>query len=59
MLTSFGLFWTGEGAGVHWPGSDLAIPVLVAFFALVFFAFTASMRTLLPASASVTEEATP
>jgi uncharacterized membrane protein len=59
MLTSFGLFWTGEGAGVHWPGSDLAIPVLVGFFALVFFAFTAYMRTLLPTSASMTEEATP
>src|ERR1019366_7248012 len=22
MLTSFGLFWVGEGAGMHWPGSD-------------------------------------
>ena len=33
MLTSFGIFWVGEGAGVNWPGSDLAIPVLVGFFA--------------------------
>jgi uncharacterized membrane protein len=49
MLTSFGVFWVGEGAGVHWPGSDLAIPVLVGFFVIVFFAFTAYMRTLLPA----------
>jgi hypothetical protein len=49
MLTSFGVFWVGEGAGVHWPGSDLAIPVLVVFFAIVFFAFTAFMRTHLPA----------
>ena len=32
MLTSFGVFWVGEGAGVNWPGSDLAIPVLVGFF---------------------------
>ncbi len=61
MLTSFGVFWVGEGAGVHWPGSDLAIPVLVGFFAVVFFAFTAYMRTQLPASAAaaVPEEATP
>jgi uncharacterized membrane protein len=44
MLTSFGVFWTGEGAGVHWPGSDLAIPVLVAFFAAVFFAYSALLR---------------
>jgi len=52
MLTSFGVFWVGEGAGVHWPGSDLAIPVLVGFFVVVFFAFTAFMRTQLPAAAS-------
>jgi uncharacterized membrane protein len=65
MLTSFGVFWVGEGAGVHWPGSDLAIPVLVGFFVVVFFAFTAFMRTQLPAaaappsSASLPEKATP
>ena len=57
MLTSFGVFWVGEGAGVHWPGDDLAIPVLVGFFALVFFAFTAFMRTQLPTP--VTEKAAP
>jgi Ca2+/H+ antiporter, TMEM165/GDT1 family len=49
MLSSFGVFWVGEGAGVHWPGSDLAIPVLVGFFVVVYFAYTACMRTLLPA----------
>ncbi len=34
MLSSFGLFWSTEGAGAHWPGSDLAllgiVPALVA-----------------------------
>jgi uncharacterized membrane protein len=30
MLTSFGLFWTGEGAGVSWPGNDAALVALVA-----------------------------
>ena len=34
MLVSFGSFWAGEGVGVHWPGSDLAIPVLVGVYAL-------------------------
>ena len=48
MLTSFGIFWVGEGAGVNWPGSDLAIPVLVGFFLVVTLAFTAYMRTKLP-----------
>jgi uncharacterized membrane protein len=23
LLTSFGIFWGGEGAGVEWPGSDV------------------------------------
>lgn len=35
MLVSFGTFWSGEGVGVHWPGSDLALPVLVGVYALV------------------------
>jgi uncharacterized membrane protein len=35
MLVSFGTFWTGEGLGARWPGSDLAIPVLVGIYAAV------------------------
>jgi uncharacterized membrane protein len=57
MLSSFGVFWVGEGAGIHWPGSDLAIPVLVGFWLVVYFAYTALLRTLLPAPPkAVTEE---
>lgn len=37
MLVSFGSFWSGEGIGVRWPGSDLAIPVLVALYGAVTF----------------------
>lgn len=51
MLSSFGLFWVGEGAGVNWPGGDLAIPVLVAFWIVVTIGFTALMKTTLPAVA--------
>jgi uncharacterized membrane protein len=32
MLSAFGLFWTGEGFGVHWPGADLAILGFIALF---------------------------
>jgi uncharacterized membrane protein len=35
MLTSFGCFWTAEGAGAHWPGGDAALLVMIPGFALV------------------------
>jgi len=48
MLTSFGLFWVGEGAGAHWPGSDAAIIVLIGIFFLVTAGSIAWLRTLQP-----------
>jgi uncharacterized membrane protein len=35
MLSAFGLFWTGEGLGVAWPGADLAIVAIAAMFLAV------------------------
>jgi uncharacterized membrane protein len=32
MLSAFGVFWTGEGLGVDWPGQDLALFVFAAIF---------------------------
>ncbi|HEY2004138.1 MAG TPA: hypothetical protein VGH44_03390 [Candidatus Saccharimonadia bacterium] len=34
MLTSFGIFWGTEGAGVHWPGSDAALLGVVALMTI-------------------------
>jgi uncharacterized membrane protein len=31
MLSTFGIFWAGEGAGVTWPGSDASLIGLLAF----------------------------
>ena len=44
MLTSFGMFWGAEGAGAHWPGSDAAIPVLIALTLVVALALVALLR---------------
>ena len=40
MLTSFGIFWGAEGAGVSWPGQDSALLVLVPVVALVALCYT-------------------
>jgi len=32
MLSAFGVFWTGEGLGVEWPGHDLALFAFAAVF---------------------------
>jgi Ca2+/H+ antiporter, TMEM165/GDT1 family len=34
MLSTFGTFWAGEGLGVAWPGSDLAIIPLLGMYLL-------------------------
>jgi uncharacterized membrane protein len=31
MLTSFGIFWSAEGAGAHWPGADAALLGVLGF----------------------------
>ncbi len=44
MLTSFGVFWGGEGVGVSWPGSDLALLGVIGFFALVALVLVTDLR---------------
>jgi uncharacterized membrane protein len=44
LLSSFGIFWGGEGAGVEWPGGDVAILGVVAFVGLVSFVLTRELR---------------
>jgi uncharacterized membrane protein len=44
MLTSFGIFWGAEGAGVAWPGQDAALLVLVPVVALVALCYTLLLR---------------
>ena len=44
MLVSFGTFWSVEGVHGTWPGSDVAIPVLVAAYGLVAWLLVAALR---------------
>lgn len=49
MLTSFGIFWTGEGIGADWPGADFALLAIFAVVALVSFAIVRWLREAHPA----------
>jgi uncharacterized membrane protein len=44
LLAAFGVFWTGEGLGVAWPGDDLAIVLFAALFLTVALASVAWAR---------------
>ena len=44
MLSAFGIFWTGEGLGVSWPGADLAIVGFAVLFLAVGIASVALLR---------------
>jgi uncharacterized membrane protein len=44
MLTSFGTFWSAEGAGASWPGSDVFILVLIASVTALSFGLIAMLR---------------
>jgi uncharacterized membrane protein len=44
MLTAFGMFWSGEGAGVDWPGADGALPVLALGTAALALVLVSTLR---------------
>jgi uncharacterized membrane protein len=44
MLSSFGIFWSVEGVGVQWPGSDLSILGILVFLTVAALAFAAILR---------------
>lgn len=44
MLSAFGVFWTGEGLGVDWPGKDIALIVFAAIFLGAGLTIAATLR---------------
>ena len=47
MLTSFGMFWGGEGADAHWPGGESALIAIIPAVALFAVATVRSLRRYL------------
>jgi len=47
MLSAFGVFWTGEGLGIDWPGQDIALLA----FAVLFLSVGITTATMLRGSA--------
>jgi uncharacterized membrane protein len=44
LLTTFGTFWAAEGAGVSWPGDELALLGLLGFLAALAFFLVELLR---------------
>jgi uncharacterized membrane protein len=44
LLSSFGTFWAAEGAGVAWPGNDVAILGLLAGYILVSYGLVQALQ---------------
>ena len=44
MLTGFGTFWAGEGAGARWPGADAALRVLLPAIAVLAMLLATALR---------------
>jgi uncharacterized membrane protein len=60
MLTSFGVFWGGEGVHARWPGSDAALLVIIPVVLLFAVSTVALLRRFLgtqPAAAQATVSA--
>lgn len=57
LLTSFGIFWGAEGAGIEWPGADLALAVLIPLTLIVGLALVALLRRSSLSSALIQPDA--
>jgi len=52
ILCAFGVFWTGEGLGIDWPGHDLALIAFVTLFLLVGLLAIPAARRIAPEAVS-------
>jgi len=53
MLSSFGVFWFGEGVGAEWPGDAASIPIILGSFLAASWLAVRLLSGLLPEGARV------
>jgi len=53
MLSSFGVFWFGEGVGAEWPGDAASIPIILGSFLVASWLAVRLLNGLLPQGARV------
>ena len=53
MLSTFGVFWFGEGVGAEWPGDAASIPLILGSFLLASWLAVRLLKGLLPEGARV------
>jgi uncharacterized membrane protein len=56
MLTSFGVFWGGEGVHAHWPGGDTSLLVIIPVVLLFAVGTVAALRRFLSERPAVAGE---
>jgi uncharacterized membrane protein len=57
MLTSFGVFWGGEGVHAHWPGGETALLVIVPLLLLFSLGTVAALRRVVAARPAAAQAA--
>ncbi len=53
MLSTFGVFWFGEGIGAEWPGDAASIPIILGAFLVASWLAVRLLNGLLPQGARV------
>jgi len=59
MLTSFGIFWTSEGAGIDWPAGDVSLLAVIGFVVVVSLGLVAFVDRAMAAHAVTSSEVAP
>lgn len=59
LLTSFGMFWGGEGAGASWPGADVSLLPIIATVLVLSLAAVAWLRRRRTATEAIARELAP